>query len=81
MLGTGWTEILALAAAYLIAGLATPAGISGAVLLPFQVSVLGTPSPAVTPTNLLYNVIATRFGGPGRRTRASMAARAPIPPV
>ena len=37
--------------------------------------------PAVTPTNLLYNVIATRFGGPGRRTRASMAARAPIPPV
>ena len=39
---------------------ATPAGISGAVLLlPFQVSVLGTPSPAVTPTNLLYNVIAT----------------------
>jgi len=40
--------------------LATPAGISGAVLLlPFQVSVLGTPSPAVTPTNLMYNVIAT----------------------
>ena len=25
---------------------------------PFQVSVLGTPSPAVTPTNLLYNVVA-----------------------
>src|SRR6185437_14362443 len=25
----------------------------------FQVSVLGTPSPAVTPTNLLYNVVAT----------------------
>jgi uncharacterized membrane protein YfcA len=40
--------------------LTTPAGISGAVLLlPFQVSVLGTPSPAVTPTNLLYNVVAT----------------------
>ena len=59
MPGTGWTEIAALAAAYLIAVLATPAGISGAVLLlPFQVSVLGTPSPAVTPTNLLYNVIA-----------------------
>ncbi len=47
-------------AAYGIAVLATPAGISGAVLLlPFQVSVLGTPSPAVTPTNLLYNVVAT----------------------
>jgi uncharacterized protein len=51
---------VALAAAFAIAVLATPAGISGAVLLlPFQVSVLGTPSPAVTPTNLLYNVIAT----------------------
>jgi len=39
--------------------LATPAGISGAVLLlPFQVGILGTPSPAVTPTNLLYNIVA-----------------------
>jgi uncharacterized membrane protein YfcA len=46
-----------------IAVVATPAGISGAVLLlPFQVSVLGTPSPAVTPTNLLYNVVATPGG-------------------
>ncbi len=60
MLGIGWTEVVALAAAYVIAVAATPAGISGAVLLlPFQVSVLGTPSPAVTPTNLLYNVVAT----------------------
>jgi uncharacterized protein len=60
MLGAGWTEAVALAAAFAIAVLATPAGISGAVLLlPFQVSVLGTPSPAVTPTNLLYNVVAT----------------------
>jgi uncharacterized membrane protein YfcA len=60
VLGVGWTEVASLAAAYVIAVLATPAGVSGAVLLlPFQVSVLGTPSPAVTPTNLLYNVIAT----------------------
>jgi uncharacterized protein len=60
VLGSGWTEVVALAAAFLIATLATPAGISGAVLLlPFQVSVLGTPSPSVTPTNLLYNVVAT----------------------
>jgi uncharacterized protein len=60
MLGPGWTEAVALAAAFIIAVVATPAGISGAVLLlPFQVSVLGTPSPAVTPTNLLYNVVAT----------------------
>ena len=52
--------MVTLLAAYAIAVVATPAGISGAVLpLPFQVSVLGTPSPAVTPTNLLYNVVAT----------------------
>ena len=63
MLGAGWTEVVALVAAYVIAVLATPAGISGAVLLlPFQVSVLGTPSPAVTPTNLLYNIVATPGG-------------------
>ncbi len=63
MLGAGRTEVLALAAAFVVATLATPAGISGAVLLlPFQVSVLGTPSPAVTPTNLLYNVVATPGG-------------------
>jgi uncharacterized protein len=60
VLPVGWTELAALLAAYLIAALATPAGISGAVLLlPFQVSALGTPSPSVTPTNLLYNVVAT----------------------
>ena len=60
MLGSGWTETVALMAAFAVAVLATPAGVSGAVLLlPFQVSVLGTPSPAVTPTNLLYNVVAT----------------------
>jgi uncharacterized protein len=60
VLGAGWTEAVALAAAFVVSAIATPAGISGAVLLlPFQVSVLGTPSPAVTPTNLLYNVVST----------------------
>ena len=55
-----WTVAVALFAAFGIAVAATPAGISGAVLLlPFQVSVLNTPSPAVTPTNLLYNIVAT----------------------
>jgi hypothetical protein len=54
---------VAVAAAFVIAVLSTPAGISGAVLLlPFQVGVLGTPSPAVTPTNLLYNIVATPGG-------------------
>ena len=52
-------EVVALVAAFAIAAITTPAGVSGAVLLlPFQVSVLGTPSPSVTPTNLLYNVVA-----------------------
>jgi uncharacterized protein len=60
VLGAFWTEAVALAAAFAVSAVATPAGISGAVLLlPFQVSVLGTPSPAVTPTNLLYNVVST----------------------
>jgi uncharacterized membrane protein YfcA len=60
VLGAGWTAVVALAAAYVIALVATPAGISGAVLLPpFQAAVLGTPSLAITPTNLVYNVVAT----------------------
>src|ERR1700712_2313598 len=63
MLGAGWTQVAALAAAFAIAVAATPAGVSGAVLLlPFQVSVLSVPSPAVTPTNLLFNIIATPGG-------------------
>jgi uncharacterized membrane protein YfcA len=46
--------------AFALALVATPAGVSGAVLLlPVQLSVLGVPSPAVTPTNLLFNVAAT----------------------
>jgi uncharacterized membrane protein YfcA len=45
--------------AFCLAILTTPTGVSGAVfLVPFQISVLHTPSPAVTPTNLLYNLIA-----------------------
>jgi hypothetical protein len=50
----------ALAASFVVVTIASPAGVSGAVLLvPFQVGVLGTPSLAATPTNLLYNVVAT----------------------
>jgi uncharacterized membrane protein YfcA len=58
--------------ALLISVITTPAGVSGAVfLLPVQVSVLSVPSPSVTPTNLLYNVLAIpgalqRFGREGR---------------
>lgn len=45
--------------AFALATLTAPVGVSGAVfLVPVQISVLGTPSPAVTPTNLLYNLVA-----------------------
>jgi uncharacterized membrane protein YfcA len=55
-----WVYVAALGASFIVATVASPGGVSGAVLLlPFQVGVLGTPSPAVTPTNLLYNVVAT----------------------
>jgi len=45
--------------AFCLAALSTPVGVSGAVfLVPVQVSILHTPNPAITPTNLLYNLIA-----------------------
>jgi uncharacterized protein len=55
-----WQWPVGAACAFLLAFVATPAGVSGAVLLlPVQLSVLGVPSPSVTPTNLVYNVAAT----------------------
>jgi uncharacterized membrane protein YfcA len=49
--------------AFLVALLTTPAGISGAfLLLPFQMSVLGIVSPSVTPTNLVFKIVATPGG-------------------
>ncbi|MGW5132756.1 TSUP family transporter [Streptomyces sp. NPDC004135] len=62
----GSAPLLAFTAGVLIALVTAPVGVSGAVfLLPVQLSVLGVPSPAVTPTNLLYNVVA----GPGALLR------------
>jgi uncharacterized protein len=49
--------------AFLLALITTPAGVSCAVLLlPVQLSLLHVPSPAVTPTNLLFNVAAVPGG-------------------
>jgi len=49
--------------AFVISSLTASAGVSGAfLLLPFQVSVLGFVGPGVSPTNLLYNVIAIPGG-------------------
>jgi uncharacterized protein len=54
------TAALSVLSGLLVALLTTPVGVSGAVfLLPIQLSVLGVPSPTVSPTNLLYNVVAT----------------------
>ncbi len=51
--------LLGAAIALVLAAVSTPVGVSGAVfLVPVQVSILHTPNPAVTPTNLLYNLIA-----------------------
>lgn len=46
-----------------ISSLTASAGISGAfLLLPFQMSVLGFTSPAVSPTNLIFNIVAIPGG-------------------
>jgi uncharacterized membrane protein YfcA len=60
------TAALGLCAGIVIAVVTTPVGVFGAVfLLPVQLSLLAVPSPAVTPTNLLFNVVA----GPGALLR------------
>lgn len=60
---TGVTGFLA---GLLISIVTSPVGVSGAVfLLPVQLSLLHVPSPAVTPTNLLFNVVS----GPGALAR------------
>lgn len=57
---TWQSGLLGVVAGLLISVVTAPVGVSGAVfLLPVQLSVLGVPSPAVTPTNLLFNVVAT----------------------
>ncbi|RNC29421.1 MAG: hypothetical protein AWM53_00419 [Candidatus Dichloromethanomonas elyunquensis] len=49
--------------AVIVSSITASAGISGAfLLLPFQVSVLHFNSPAVSPTNLIYNIIAIPGG-------------------
>jgi uncharacterized membrane protein YfcA len=61
--GTEVNPLIPLLVAFLASALTTPAGVSGAfLLLPFQVSVLGFTSPAVSPTNLIYNIIAAPGG-------------------
>lgn len=49
--------------AFVVSSFTASAGVSGAfLLLPFQMSVLGFVSPSVSPTNLIYNIIAIPGG-------------------
>ncbi|MBN1842278.1 MAG: TSUP family transporter [Deltaproteobacteria bacterium] len=55
--------IVPVAVAFCVSFCTSMGGISGAfLLLPFQVSVLGFVSPAVSPTNLVYNIVAIPSG-------------------
>ena len=55
-----WLPILV---SFLISSLTSTGGLSGAfLLLPFQMSVLGFTSPAVSATNLMYNIVAIPSG-------------------
>src|SRR5918912_3006013 len=61
--GVEVNPLVPLIVAFVVSALTAPAGVSGAfLLLPFQVSVLGFTSPAVSPTNLVYNIVATPGG-------------------
>jgi uncharacterized protein len=58
-----WEWPVGALSAFLLTLVTTPAGVSGAVLLlPIQLSILHVPSPAVTPTNLLFNIAAVPGG-------------------
>lgn len=49
--------------AFLVSSFTSMAGVSGAIiLLPFQMSALGFTSPAVSSTNLVYNIVAIPSG-------------------
>lgn len=81
------TLLVAVLAGFTVAAVTAPVGISGAVLLlPVQLSVLGMHGPAVSATNLLYNVVATPLGlsrlvrsarGHGTEMLAATAAAVP----
>jgi len=61
--GVEVNPLVPLLVAFVVSALTAPAGVSGAfLLLPFQVSVLGFTNPAVSPTNLIFNVLATPGG-------------------
>ena len=69
-------SIILFLAGFVVSLLMTPAGISGAFLLvPFQTSVLGMTSVSVTPTNLLFNLVATPVAIATYRKQGQLDAR------
>jgi len=57
------SPLIPVTAAFVVSFFTSMAGVSGAfLLLPFQVSVLGFTSPAVSSTNLVFNVVAIPSG-------------------
>lgn len=61
--GVTVSPLIPFGVAFIVSLFTSTAGVSGAfLLLPFQVSVLGFISPAVSPTNMFYNVIAIPSG-------------------
>ncbi|OBF20750.1 hypothetical protein A5725_14490 [Mycobacterium kubicae] len=69
--------VVSLISGLAVAVITAPVGVSGAVfLLPIQFSVLQVPSPSVTPTNLLFNVLSVPGALARYRRRAPL--RSPL---
>ncbi|MEE8399428.1 MAG: sulfite exporter TauE/SafE family protein [Desulfobacterales bacterium] len=61
--GVEVSPIIPLIVAFVISFFTSMSGVSGAfLLLPFQMSFLGFTSPSVSPTNLVYNIVAIPSG-------------------
>lgn len=61
--GVDVSPLIPVGVAFVVSFFTSMGGVSGAfLLLPFQVSVLGFTSPSVSPTNLVYNIVAIPSG-------------------
>ncbi len=61
--GVEVSPLIPLIVAFIVSFFTSMGGVSGAfLLLPFQMSILGFTSPSVSPTNLVYNIVAIPSG-------------------